>query len=285
MEDTTHKYVLNRIRGSMTHFSEKEKQIATYILRNPQLIIHTTINQVADDLGIAEATVFRFCRRLGFKGYQALKIALAAEVVAPIEDIHEEISEDDSAIEITEKVFQSNIQAIERSKEIQNGEIIDQVVEQLVKANGVYFYGNGGSGIVAQDAQHKFLRLGVNAHAYCDTHLQLMATSQLTENNIAFFISHTGANIDILDVVELARERGVFTVAITNFAKSPLSEAVDLSLYTVSEETEYRTEALASRIAELSIIDALYVNYHIKTSADSTAAVNRMRQAISKKRL
>ncbi|SER14578.1 MurR/RpiR family transcriptional regulator [Piscibacillus halophilus] len=285
MTESPQKHVLNRIRGSMSQFSEKERQIATYILRNPQLIIHTTINQVADDLGIAEATVFRFCRRLGFKGYQALKIALAAEVVAPIEDIHEEISEEDTTLEVTEKVFQSNIQAIERTKEIQNEKTIDTIIDHLIRSNGVYFFGNGGSGVVAQDAQHKFLRLGVNAHAYCDTHLQLMATSQLTSHNIAFFISHTGANIDILEVVEMAKERGVFTVAITNFAKSPLSEAVDVSLYTVSEETEYRTEALASRIAELSIIDALYVNYHIKTLEKSTAAVNRMRQAISKKRL
>ncbi|MFD2639057.1 MurR/RpiR family transcriptional regulator [Piscibacillus salipiscarius] len=285
MTEQSQKFVLNRIRGSMSQFSEKEKQIATYILRNPQLIIHTTINQVADDLGIAEATVFRFCRRLGFKGYQALKIALAAEVVAPIEDIHEEISEDDSVLEITEKVFQSNIQAIERTKEIQNGNTLEQVIDRIIKSDCVYFFGNGGSGIVAQDAQHKFLRIGVNAHAYADTHLQLMATSQMTKNNIAFFISHTGANIDLLDVVEMAKERGVFTVAITNFAKSPLSEAVDVPLYTVSEETEYRSEALASRIAELSIIDALYVNYHIKTLEKSTSAVNRMRQAISKKRL
>ncbi|WP_277673900.1 MurR/RpiR family transcriptional regulator [Piscibacillus halophilus] len=285
MTESPQKHVLNRIRGSMSQFSEKERQIATYILRNPQLIIHTTINQVADDLGIAEATVFRFCRRLGFKGYQALKIALAAEVVAPIEDIHEEISEEDTTLEVTEKVFQSNIQAIERTKEIQNEKTIDTIIDHLIRSNGVYFFGNGGSGVVAQDAQHKFLRLGVNAHVYCDTHLQLMATSQLTSHNIAFFISHTGANIDILEVVEMAKERGVFTVAITNFAKSPLSEAVDVSLYTVSEETEYRTEALASRIAELSIIDALYVNYHIKTLEKSTAAVNRMRQAISKKRL
>ncbi|GEL77743.1 MurR/RpiR family transcriptional regulator [Tenuibacillus multivorans] len=285
MNDTSNKHVLNRIRGSMSQFSEKEKKIATYILRNPQLIIHTTINQVADDLDIAEATVFRFCRRLDFKGYQAMKIALASEVVAPIEDIHEEISENDSTIEITEKVFQSNIKAIERTREIQNEESIDEATNQLIKANGVYFYGTGGSGVVAQDAQHKFMRLGVNAHVYTDTHLQLMSASQLTENNVAIFISHTGANIDILDVVEVAKENGVFTVAITNFAKSPLSEAVDLSLYTVSEETEYRTEALSSRIAELSIVDALYVNYHIKNLEHSKEAVKKMRKAISKKRL
>nr|WP_267195378.1 MurR/RpiR family transcriptional regulator [Filobacillus milosensis] len=285
MNDTTNKHVLNRIRGSMTQFSEKEKKIATYILRNPQLIIHTTINQVADDLEIAEATVFRFCRRLGFKGYQALKIALASEIVAPIEDIHEEINENDTPLEVTEKVFQSNIKAIERTREIQNSDTIETIVDKLLKSEGVYFFGNGGSGVVAQDAQHKFLRLGLNSHVYTDSHLQLMAASQLTENNMAFFISHTGANIDLLDVVDVVKENGAFTVAITNFAKSPLSEAVDLALYTVSEETEYRTEALASRIAELSIIDALYVNYHIKNLEYSKAAVKRMRNAISKKRL
>ncbi|RPF54312.1 MurR/RpiR family transcriptional regulator [Aquisalibacillus elongatus] len=282
---TETKQVLNLIRGSMSQFSDKEQKIARYILRNPQLIIHTTINQVADDLDIAEATVFRFCRRLGFKGYQALKIALASEVVETVVDIHEEISEDDSPIEVTDKVFHSNIKAIERTNEIQNEESIKTVIDKLTETKNVYFYGNGGSGIVAQDAQHKFIRLGINAHAYMDSHLQLMSASQLNNQCVAFFISHTGANVDILDVVEVAKEKGAFTIAITNYAKSPLSKAVDIALYTLSDETKYRTEAISSRIAELSIIDALYVNYHIQNLEQAKNAVSEMRRAISKKRL
>ncbi|MDV2582192.1 MurR/RpiR family transcriptional regulator [Alkalibacillus haloalkaliphilus] len=279
------KQVLNLIRGSMSQFSEKEQRIAKHILRNPQLIIHTTINQVADDLDIAEATVFRFCKRLGFKGYQAMKIALASEVVEPIVDVHEEISEDDTTIEVTNKVFQSNIDAIERTGDIQDEEAIQIVVDKLSHYKNAYFYGNGGSSIVAQDAQHKFIRLGINAHAYTDSHLQLMSASQLNDQCVAFFISHTGANVDILDTVEVAKEKGAYTIAITNYAKSPLSNAVDLPLYTVSEETEYRTEALSSRIAELSIIDSLYVNYHIQNLDEAKNSINEMRKAISKKRL
>ncbi|WP_411953992.1 MurR/RpiR family transcriptional regulator [Alkalibacillus sp. S2W] len=277
--------VLNLIRGSLTLYSEKEQRIAKYILENPQLIIHKTINQVAEDLDIAEATVFRFCKRLGFKGFQAMKIALASEVVETIEDVHEEINEDDSPIEVTSKVFQSNIRAMERTREIQNEEAIKTVVDKLSTYKNVYFYGSGGSGVVAQDAQHKFIRLGIHAHAYTDSHMQLMSAAQLDENSITFFISHSGSNIDILDALEVAKEKGAFTVAITNYAKSPLSKAVDVALYTLSNETEYRTEALSSRIAELSIIDALHVNYHMQNLNDAKHAVDEMRRVISKKRL
>ncbi|SEA76134.1 DNA-binding transcriptional regulator, MurR/RpiR family, contains HTH and SIS domains [Thalassobacillus cyri] len=279
------KHVLNRIRSSYTQFSEKEKLIADYILEDPENIIHATINQVSDDLMIADATVFRFCKRLGFKGYQAMKIALASEIVNPITDIHETINEDDSELEITEKVFQSNLNAIENTRAIQSREGISKALELLLDAKNVYFFGNGGSGIVALDAQHKFMRAGLPVNAYTDTHLQLMAASQMKEEDIAFFISHTGSNKDILDVVEVAKENHVKTIAITNFAKSPLTKAADVCLYTVSQETEYRSEALSSRIAELCIIDALYVTYSMKKQDQSQEALQKMRDAISRKRV
>ncbi|MFT7791491.1 UNVERIFIED_CONTAM: MurR/RpiR family transcriptional regulator, partial [Escherichia coli] len=100
---------LGKIRSYYARLSEKEKKIADYILENPEKIIHSTINELAEDLGVADATVFRFCKRIGFKGYQAMKIALASEVIEPIQQIHEEISENDSVKTVTEKVFKSNV--------------------------------------------------------------------------------------------------------------------------------------------------------------------------------
>ncbi|WP_085506215.1 MurR/RpiR family transcriptional regulator [Thalassobacillus devorans] len=278
-------HVLKRIRSSYQQFSEKEKQIADYIISNPEKIVHSSINQVADDLKVADATVFRFCKRLGFKGYQALKIALASELVSPIKDIHEEIIEDDTEMDIMKKVFQANINAIEYTREIQNENNFTKVLDIILNAKQIHFYGNGGSGVAAQDGQHKFMRSGLPSHAYTDTHLQLMAASQLTSEDAALFISHTGTNKDLLEVVDVAKQNGVPTIGITNYAKSPFSKAVDVCLYTVSPETGYRSEALASRLAELSIIDALYVNYSVKKKEQSQKAMAKMRKAISRKRL
>ncbi|ASF40807.1 MurR/RpiR family transcriptional regulator [Halobacillus halophilus] len=285
MAEVPTKHVINRIRSSYSQFSEKEKLIADYILENRDQIVHSTINQVADDLMVADATVFRFCKRLGFKGYQAMKIALASETVNPIQDIHETITENDTDLEITEKVFQANIRALEASRDIQNHESLAKAMDDLLSAERVFFYGSGGSGILAMDAHHKFLRTGMETHAYTDSHLQLMSASQLREGDLAVVISHTGSNKDILDIVDVAKSNGARVLAITNFAKSPLTKSVDLSLYTVAQETEFRSEALASRIAGLTLIDSLFVNYSIKKKEQAKASTQKMRNAISRKRM
>lgn len=106
---------LASIRAHYVYLSETEKKVADFVLNSPQELIHSTINQLADRLGVAESTIFRFCKRIGFKGYQAMKIALASEVVTPIENIHEQISEHDSTEVVTEKVFCSNMKTLEET--------------------------------------------------------------------------------------------------------------------------------------------------------------------------
>ncbi|QST00662.1 MurR/RpiR family transcriptional regulator [Pontibacillus sp. ALD_SL1] len=285
MQETASMHVIQRTRAIYNQLSEKEKLIADYMMKDPQRILHSTINQIADDLTIADATVFRFCKRLGFKGYQAMKIALASELVNPIQDIHETITEEDSEYDITQKVFKANMNALEQSKELQDKQIMKSVVDVISNARSISFFGSGGSGIVAMDGQHKFIRTGIPSHAYSESHLQVMAASQMSSEDVAILISHSGSNKDIMDVVDVVQQRGVTTIAITNLAKSALAKRVDYCLYTTAQETEYRSEALASRIAELTIIDALYVNYCMKNQDQSKEAIKKMREAISLKRM
>jgi RpiR family transcriptional regulator, carbohydrate utilization regulator len=274
-----------RIRSHYSQFSEKEKMIADFIIANPEKIIHSTISGVAENLGIADATVFRFCKRLGFKGYQAMKISLASDIVSPIKDIHETIHEQDSEGVIAQKVFRSNIRTLEDSLRILKEETFREAVQAMLVARRIEFYGTGGSGFIAMDAHHKFLRTGMTSNAYNDSHMQLISASQLTEEDVIVFISHSGANKDLLEVLEVAKKNRVSTIGITHFAKSPLSSRVDIPLFTVSQETEYRGEALASRISQLSIVDALYVNIMKKRKDLSKASLQKIRDAISIKKI
>ncbi len=276
---------LTKIRALYSSLSAKEKKVADYILNNPRKMIHETINQVAEDLDLAEATVFRFCKRIGFRGFQALKIALATEIVTPIEDIHETIGEQDDETTVIEKVFKSNIHTLEDTLLIVDTTAYKEAIDALVNARKIDFYGNGGSGIIALDAHHKFLRTGIPTAAYQDAHFQMMSASQLTSEDVAVFVSHSGTNRDILQTLDVAKKQGVKTIGITTYAKSPLSEGVDITLYTVSKETEYRSEALASRLAQLCIIDALYVNVSIARKDLMKNSLSRMRQAISMKKI
>lgn len=276
---------LTKIRALYPSLSEKEKKVADYILNEPRKIIHETISEVADHLQLAEATVFRFCQSVGFRGFQALKIALASELVSPLEHIHETIAEDDDEETIVEKVFQSNIQTLKDTLHVIDDQSFAEAVEAIANANKIDFYGNGGSGIVALDAHHKFLRTGLVTAAYQDSHLQMMSCAQLNERDVAVFISHSGSNSDILQTLDVAKKRGVTTIGITSYAKSPLGECVDIPLYTISKETEYRPEAFSSRIAQLAIIDALYVNVSIARKDTMQQSLMRMREAISLKRM
>jgi DNA-binding MurR/RpiR family transcriptional regulator len=276
---------LGSIRSHYARLSEKEKKIADYILENPKEIIHSTINEVADNLGVAEATVFRFCKRIDFKGYQAMKIALASEIMSPIQQILEEINENDNEKAVAEKVFHSNIRTLENTLQILDFSSIKKAAGILTNANHVNFYGTGGSAIIAMDAYHKFIRTGISAYAFIDSHFQLMSASQLTDRDVAVVISHSGTNKDTIKVMNTAKKNGAKTIGITGFPKSPIGQNADVTLFTSSEETEYRSEALASRIGQLSLIDALYVNMMISNKDEAKKSLEKVRDAISETRV
>lgn len=278
-------HCLASIRNNYAQFSDKEMLIANFILEQPDKVIHYTINQVAEELRIADSTVFRFCKRIGFKGFQSMKIALAAEVVAPINDINEKIEEEDSVGVITEKIFRSNIKTIEDTLQILDENLIIKAVNAIVKADKVHFFGSGGSALVALDAYHKFIRIGINANANLDSHLQIMSASRMKDKDVAILISHSGSTKDLLDISQVLKKSRVPIIAITNFAKSYLTERADISLYTIADETDFRLEALSSRIAQLSIIDALYTNVMIANKESGRSTLQKMRESVSLKHL
>ena len=276
---------LAAIRSTYARLSEKEKRIASYILENPDKIIHSTINEVAEALLVADATVFRFCKRIGFKGYQAMKIALASEVRLPAEQMHGEIDEGDDEKTIAEKIFKSNIRTLEYTLGVLNEKDFALAVHFLAEAKTIHFYGTGGSAAVALDACHKFMRTGIQASAFMDSHLQRMSAARLTPEDTAVVISHSGTNKDTIEILDNAIESGARTVAITSFPKSPLGQKAGVSLITSSLETEYRSEALASRIGQLSLIDALFVNIVMHNKERARDALEKIRGSISETRV
>lgn len=251
---------LGTIRSYYSKLSEKEKKIADYILEKPEIIIHRTINEVADDLNIADATVFRFSKRIGFKGFQAMKIALASEIMAPARHLHDEITEMNNEKILTEKIFKSNIRTLQNTLQTVDSNSIKNAIDLILQANRVDFYGTGGSSIIAMDAFQKFVRTGVKAFSFMDAHFQLLSASQLSKNDVAVIISHSGTNKETINILKTIKESGAKTIGITSFPKSPISVSVDVSLTTSIDETEYLPASFASRIAQQSLIDALCLN-------------------------
>lgn len=246
-----------RLNATMSKLRDSEKKIVEFIQNNQEEIIHLSITEVSERSETSESSVVRLCKRLGYKGFQDLKIHLAKEVIEPVKQIHEVIEKGDNVMTIKKKVFQSNIQALYDSLEVCDDEQLLKAVATIRKARTIEFYGTGGSGTVALDAQHKLLKLGIKSSAYIDPTLQAMSASVLQEEDVVVGISHTGASTDVLNSMKIAKESGATLICITNSSKSPITTISDIILQTASKETLFRTDAIASRVAQLTIIDIL----------------------------
>ncbi|HET7580293.1 MAG TPA: MurR/RpiR family transcriptional regulator [Bacillales bacterium] len=275
---------LMRLEAVASQLSKKEKRVADYILAHPEEVIHESITGLADNVDVAESTVFRLCKRIGFDGYQGFKIALARDVVNPIENIYQEINENDEPAALMEKVFHSHIQGLQDTMQLYDSKMIDKAIRKLAGAKRIDFYGSGGSAVVARDAVHKFIRTGLLCQAFDDSHLQVMNASMLDESCVAFAISHSGSNKDVLQALDQAKAVGAYTIGLTQFAKSPITKKCDLTLYTRSRETLYRSEALSSRLIQLAVIDVLYVGVAMIRKSETLEGLEKIREAIALKR-
>ncbi|WP_018921987.1 MurR/RpiR family transcriptional regulator [Salsuginibacillus kocurii] len=277
--------LLTRIDSIFPKLKGAERKLAEYIFNDYEKIIHQSITEVAELSNTSESTVVRFCKKLGYKGFQDLKINLAREIIKPEQHIHEVIDPHDEVVTIKKKIFQSNIQALYDSMEICSDEELEQAIQVISKANTIEFYGAGGSGNVALDAQHKFLKVGIKCFAYTDANLQAMSASVLTPNDIAIGISHTGSHTDTLHALKLAKEQGATVISISNISKSPITKVADITLYTTSKETMFRTDATASRIAQLTIIDTLFAGVANNRYDSAYNNIQKTRSSTINKRL
>lgn len=236
--------------------SKAEKRIADWLIANPGEILPLSIVDLAEKCDCSEATIVRFAKHLGFSGYQELKISLAQETNST--SVSTNITSNDSLEEIYDKVCNDIYCSLERTKMVLNTDILEDACKKISIAEKIVIFGLGNSASIALDAGHKLQRTGCNAYAYSDNHMQVIAASHLTYKDVAIGISHSGSSKDIVDALKIAKEAGATTIAITNSGKSPIQKYSDFTLFTASDETKHNILALNSRIAQLSIINAIY---------------------------
>ena len=257
--------VLLKIDSMKSSLSKSELAVANYISAHPEEIIYLSVAALAENCGVSDPTVVRACQKLGFSGYQSLKISLTQSLRSPFEIENREVSVDDGMSEIAGKVFRNAAQALELTHETLNYAELEQAAELILKASHIHIFGLGGSNAIALDIQHKLLRLGIDAKAYTDPHLQAMVSAYATENDVVIAVSHSGSSKAIVDNARLARDNGAKIISLTSLGKSPLTKLSHISLFTASNETKFRILALSSRIAELTIIDTLYTYLAFKS--------------------
>lgn len=249
--------ILLQIRILYDKMGGAEKKIATWISENPCGLTPLSITELAERCGCGEATIVRFARRLGFNGYQDMKISLALENGSG-EVTGSDIAADDSCFAVYAKVCDEVYCSLEKTKKAIDDDALEKAAKAIMNANKIITLGLGNSASIAVDAGHKFLRAGLNAYSYSDNHMQAIAASHLNAGDVAIGISHSGSSRDIVEALKIAKSVGASTICITNEGKSPILKYSDIVLTTSSDETQYRILGLNSRFAQLAIIDALY---------------------------
>lgn len=244
-----------------------------------------TIAELAEVSKSAEVTIFRFCKKLGFAGFQSLKMALAGDIFSPLESVSREVEATDTPEIITNKIFNAIDEALQDTLKIMNFKELERAIDAFSKARKIDVYGYGGSAVIAADVEHRFMRFGIPIRAYSDSHLQIAAAALLQPGDLVLAISHTGASIDLLRSLELARKNQATIIALTSYIKSPITKLADICLSGIAQETGYRSEAMASRIIHLAILDALYTGVIFRKAESFVENMGKVRQAISKQKM
>ncbi len=273
---------LLHLRGMFPSLRPAERRVATEILKQPGEIVHLSITELAKRAQVSDATVVKFCKRIGYKGFQELKIRLAQDVVVKPEPIYGAVEPGDDIAAIKDKIFYANVQALQDTTRTLDNDDLLVVVEKLGTAKRIEFYGLGASGIVAQDAQQKFMRIGLHCVALADSHMQITNAALLNKDDVAVAVSYSGETWEIVESLRTAQEAGAYTVALTNFPRSSVTQYADRVLLTSSdEETVFRSGAIASRIAQLSTIDTLFIAVALAQYEHSTACIEKTRKAVA----
>ena len=272
---------LIRLRGLYPSLKTALRKVADVILRQPEMAIYASVNEVAAAAAVSEATVMRFCRILGFKGFQDFKIALAREMVIPSARHHEVMSvEDDAAIVRT--VFQTNGAALQDTLEILEIEAVYEAAQLLNNARQIMVIGVSGSGPAVAYTGNRLLLLGLKAFMYTDFYLMLMAASLLTRQDVVLAISNLGTTREILETAGIALEREARVICITNNSLSALARISNPVLITASREMTMPEEAVASLVCQITILDALFALIAQAQGTQSRQTLDGMEKAMVK---
>ncbi len=252
--------MLDRIKASLPSLAPAEQRVGRLVLQDPRSFASLPVSELAERAHVSKPTVVRFCRSMGYDGLSDFKLKLAGTVSEGVPFIHRSVDADDKTGDVLVKVVDNTVAAFLKYRNDASSHAIERAVDALLatwKGKGrIEFYGAGNSGIVAQDAQHKFFRLGINAVAYSDGHMQVMGASLLGPGDCLVIVSNSGRTRDLMDAADIARKHGATVITITT-SGSPLAQAGHIQLAADHPEGYDRYSPMTSRLLHLMVIDIM----------------------------
>ncbi|WP_240420551.1 MurR/RpiR family transcriptional regulator [Paenibacillus periandrae] len=271
------------IRESLDTLKPTERKVALYILEHPEMVMNASVQKLAEMAEVSEATIVRLARSLHMKGFQELKLRIAADLAKSSNSMgtsYQEIQIDGSIPSLIQSISHNNILSIQDTLAVLSVEDVEKAIESLDRAKRVYIFGVGASAVIAQDFKQKLSRINRWCEMASDFDSQVTLAANMNEHDVAFGISYSGQTESIIQSLEIAKESGATIIAMTKFGHNPVSELADICLFTSSMEQSIRSGAMASRIVQLNVIDILYVGIASRSYEATIQALENTRKAV-----
>jgi len=279
--------MLERIKASLPSLAPAEQRVGKLVLADPRAFANLPVTELADRAHVSKPTVVRFCRSMGYDGLSDFKLKLAGSVSEGVPFIHRSVDVDDKTSDVAVKVIDNTVAAFLKYRNDASSFALEHAAQALADTHKtgrrIEFYGVGNSGIVAQDAQHKFFRLGLNTIAYSDGHMQVMSASMLQPGDCAVIISNSGRTRDLMDACDIAKKRGATTIVITA-SGSPLAGSGHIHLTADHPEGYDKYSPMVSRLLHLLIIDILATTVALRIGEELQPVLREMKNNLRNKR-
>lgn len=261
-----------------------ERKVAQFILAHPEDVVKLSVQKLAELSGVSEATIIRLARSLNMKGYQELKLRIAGDLNKQSAAVgsYQEIMMEGSVDSIMQAVSWNNIQSIQDTLSVLSSAEVSRAADALSRARKIDVYGVGASAVIAEDIKQKLSRINLWCEAYSDFHAQLTSAVHLSEQDVAFGISYSGQTEDIIQSLTEAKQQGATIISLTKFGSSPVADLANIRLFTSSVEKSVRSGAMASRIAQLNVIDILFIAMVSRQQENVIPLLEKTRLAVSR---
>ncbi|MDE4019616.1 MurR/RpiR family transcriptional regulator [Glaesserella parasuis] len=274
--------ILDTIGALQNSLTKTEKKIATAILSQPDLLNQCSLSKVANQLDVGEATFIRFCRTLGFKGYTDFKLDLAIELATQQKEsstlLDTYVAETDTPKEIAIRLQNTLNNVIAETVNLLDYAELEKVVEELRKADRIFLFGVGSSGLTAEDAQHKLMRIGLHAAAVTNNHFMYMQAALLKKGDIVIGISHSGYSEETTKALKISRDNGAKTVAITHNLRSPITKEADYVLINGNRQGHMQGDSIGTKMTQLFVLDLIYA---LLVKAEPEKAIQQKQKTLS----
>jgi len=274
-----------KIKGHLTglinsyypSLTKSEQKVAKKVLNDLEAVLYSSVTDLADQSEVGETTALRFCRKIGFRGYQEFKLAIAKDLSNPTNGNEEAHSQPFS---LHESIANHTKDSIDETMQMVDEAILQKIIDLIDQASNVYFFGVGTSGLTALDAKNRFLRIGKKTDAIVDPHIQSMFASTVQEGDVVIGISVSGSTKDTIDSLSLAKENGAQVIAITHYARSPITKLANEVLITGGKESPLEGGSLGAKISQLYLIDLLCTGLALRHKEESLQMKQKTAQSV-----